>query len=105
MKVDEGKVGVDSDHMVVGALPRTNLAPIGSQLRKEVKVQPFPESSLAKFCLTLLFEDWTILEGAVDASDMVDKYETWCDTIVSREFQMKTVLVSSQDLPYLTDPV
>ena len=42
---------------------RTNSAPKGSQLREEVRVQPFPESGLAKFGITLLTEDWGILEG------------------------------------------
>ena len=103
MTVDEGKTGVDSDHMGVEALPRTNLSSKGSRLREEVRVQPFPESSLAKFGITLLAEDWGILEGAVDSSDMVDKFETWSNTIVNRQFPAKTVLVGSQDLPYFTE--
>ena len=89
--------------MGVEALPRTNLAPKGSQLREEVRVQPFPQSSLAKFGLTLLKEDWGILNGAVDSSDMVDKFETHSQLIVNQWFPTKTVLVGSNDLPYFTE--
>ena len=103
MTVDEGKKGVDSDHKGVEAVPRTNLAPKGGQLRKEVRVQPFPESGLAKFGLTLLKEDWGILIGTVDSSDMVDKFETWSESMVHQQFPTKTVLVSEQDLPYFTE--
>ena len=103
MTVDKGKVGKDSDHMGVEALPRTNLASKGSQMRREVHVQPFPESGLAQFGLTLLSEDWGGLEGAVDSADMVDRFETRSALIVSRQFPTKTVLVSTQDLPYFTE--
>ena len=40
MTVDVGKVGVDGDHKGVKALPRTNLDPKGSQLRREVRPGP-----------------------------------------------------------------
>ena len=75
MTVDSGKTGVDSDHNGVEALPRTNLAPEGSSLREEVRVQPFPESGLSEFGVSLTAEDWDLLqEGHMSSTEMVQLF-------------------------------
>ena len=104
MTVDEGKVGVDSDHQGVEALPRTNLDSKGSKLREEVRVQPFPEAGLAKFGVKLMSEDWSWLDGCKQSSsDMVTRFETLTETMVKNQFPIKTVLVGPQDLPYFNE--
>ena len=104
MTVDEGKIGVDSDHQGVEALPRTNVDSKGSKLREEVKVQTFPEAGLAEFGIKLMTEDWSWLEDCNESSsELVAKFENHAETMVKHQFPIKTVLVGKQDLPYFTE--
>ena len=71
MKVDEGKVGKDSDHNGVECLPRSNLTPEGARLRERITVQPFPESGLLEFGSKLEEEDWRKLEEVKSTTDHI----------------------------------
>ena len=91
MTFDEGKVWVDSDHNGAEALPRTNLALEGGSVMEEVRVQPFPESGLAKFGCMLLQEDWSILkEGEPTSINMVQQFEAHSENLVNKQFPFKT---------------
>ena len=104
MTVDEGKVGVDSDHQGVEVLPRSNLATKGSNVREEFTVQPFTESGMAEFGYSLISEDWRMLEdSAASTSDIVSRFEEHSRSIVNAQFPTKTVFVGIQDLPYFTE--
>ena len=92
MTVDAGKPGVDSDHCGVEALPRNNLAPMGSRFREEIRVQPFPESALAEFGCLLQGEDWGMLHESMTASEMVESFEAHSNNLVTAHFPAKTVL-------------
>ena len=101
MTVDSGKVGKDSDHNGVEALPRTNLAPEGSRMREEVRVQPFPDSGLAQFGCALLLEDWSILEGEQTSTSMVALFESHSEFLVNKQFPFKTVPYFTEELRLL----
>ena len=104
MKVDEGKVGKDSDHSGVQVLPRTNLAPKGTSRREKITVQRFPESRLESFgYLELQKEDWKVLEGFETTTSMVQQFELYSEKMVNNAFPKKEVLVGADDLPYYTE--
>ena len=77
MQVDkQDKQGKDSDHWGVEVLPRDNLATTGSTLRERVIVQPFPESKVMEFGLTLEEEEWDSLEESMTTTEMVDSFQS-----------------------------
>ena len=104
MKVDEGKVGKDSDHYGVQVLPRTNLAPQGPTRRERITVQRFPESRLEAFGYTeLAQEDWSRLKDSRTTTTMVDEFEAVSERMINQAFPKKEILVGPDDLPYYTE--
>ena len=103
MQVDDDKVGKDSDHAGVELLPRTNLAPMGSNLRERKEVQPFPESRVVEFGFKLLDADWSSLDDDISSTDVVDRFVHLNDQMVAKSFPKKQIQVGPGDLPYFTE--
>ena len=103
LQVDNGKVGVDSDHQGVQVLPRTNLAWQGANLREKINVRPFPESQRAMFGVQLQNEDWTSMHNELSSTEMVDIMESKTKNMVDVFFPQKSISVGPADLPYFTE--
>ena len=103
LQVDNGKMGVDSDHKGVQVLPRTNLASQGAPLREKIEVRPFPESQRASFSIQLQKEDCASFHNDMSSTEMVDNLEKISKDMVDSFFPNKTIYVGPADLPYFTE--
>jgi hypothetical protein len=104
MKVDQGKVGKNSNHYGVQVLPRTNLAPMATTRREKEVMQRFPDSLLEAFgYLELGQEDWSFMEASSTTTDIVKQFETHSERMIDKAFPKKEVLVGPDDLPFYTE--
>ena len=97
--VDCGEAGVPSDHQGVLALPVNSVAPPKSS-KKTLIIRPIKDSSLRSFGEKIVLEDWIFLDPDSTPTSLVGSFQKFCSLLIEEPFPLKTVNVSSHDLPY-----
>ena len=100
--VDCGEAGVPSDHQGVLALPVNSVAPPKSS-KKTLIIRPIKDSSLRSFGEKIVLEDWIFLDPDSTPTSLVESFQKFCSLLIEEHFPLKTVNVSSHDLPYFTE--
>ena len=100
--VDEGSLGVPSDHDGVLVIPLNSSA---SQAKsKTVKiVRPIKQSSLDTFGQKIVLEDWSFLQHESSPTSLVQNFQDHCGNLVDHHFPQKTVSVTNYDKPWISD--
>ena len=100
--VDHGAKGAPSDHLGVLVLP-VNQFSKKKTTQKTITVRPIKESALETFGQQIVLEDWSFLNPDMSTTSMVEKFQAHCSSLVEKHFPLKSVRVSSYDLPYFNE--
>ena len=101
--VDPGASGSPSDHLGVLVLP-VNAPVTTNKTKKEITIRPIKESSLLSFGQQFASEDWEFLESSnLSSTKIVSLFQQHCNKLVEHHFPLKTVRVSSHDLPFFNE--
>ena len=100
--VDNGATGVPSDHLGVLVLP-VNQFSQKKTTQKTISVRPIKESALQSFGQQIVLDDWTFLNPGMSPTSLVEAFQEHCSNLVEKHFPLKTVNVSSHDLPYFNE--
>ena len=102
MPVDQGEVGVPSDHQGLLVKPRSCFTIAPEKLKRII--QPMPDSLLSKFDKLIQKEDWPNLkEDTMTTTEMVQEYEKKSTEIITATFPLKPVLIKTDDKPHFTE--
>ena len=100
--VDNAAAGVPSDHQGVLVLPVNKLSK-KNPTHKTISVRPIKESALVSFGQQIVLEDWQCLSSEMSVTNLVEKFQERCCSLVEKHFPLKTVRVSTFDLPFFDE--
>ena len=63
----------------------------------------FPESKISKFGVTLVDKTWEDMKDDLDATQMVDVFQSTINKLVDKAFPLKQIQVSSVEKPYIAE--
>ena len=97
--VDQGAVGVPSDHDGVLVIPLNNLS--STSRSKIIKtVRPIKQSALDNLGKEIVLEEWNFLLPEMSPTSLVQLFQDHCSNLIDTHFPLKTVEVSSFDKPW-----
>ena len=101
--VDDGAQGVPSDHQGVLVVPLNNSAPKKTSCQT-ISIRPIKESSLKTFGQEMVLEDWSFLDDpGLTPTGLVEAFQMHSSHLIDKHFPLKTVTVSSHDLPFFNE--
>ena len=102
ISVDEGEMGVPSDHSGVQFLPKDGVCDSSSK-KEHITVRPMPKSLIEQFGRVLLHEDWSCMNPTMSSTQMVKSLETQCASHIDSVFPLKSITVRQGDSPFMTE--
>ena len=71
--------------------------------KKTITVRPIKDSSLHTFGQKFVREDWCFLDPEESPTSLVESFQQHCTNLVDEHFPLKTVKLSSYDVPFFTE--